>query len=109
MWTAVVVTCPHASWCGPLEAKVRTIVGLGIGGCDGLEAGDTVLVVPDPGDDDTRVGSGGATLNALLVVTEHLSARSQLHSFNFFLGLFEGEMFLKVDKCNQTFDNNENN
>jgi len=75
MWTAVVVTCPHASWCGPLEAEVRTIVGLGIGGCDGLEAGDTVLVVPDPGDDDTRVGSGGATLNALLVVTEHLSAR----------------------------------
>ena len=31
-----------------------------------------MLVVPDPG---AGVGSGGATLNALLVATEHLSAR----------------------------------
>ena len=31
----------------------------------------TVLVVPDPG---AGVGSGGATLNALLVLAEHLSA-----------------------------------
>ena len=46
-----------------------------------------VLVVPDPGDDDEYgggeharggggVGSGGATLNGLLVAVEHLSARA---------------------------------
>ena len=35
-----------------------------------------VLAVEDPQD---RVGSGGATLNALLVVAEHISAK---HKFN---------------------------
>jgi len=67
-----VVTCPSSSWCAPLEAELRTILGLSREEGDSVE---TVLVVPDPGDNDTNVGSGGATLNALLVVTEHLSAR----------------------------------
>ena len=70
MWTAVVVTCPFKSWCDPLEREVHKILKLG-----GHRA-ENVVVVPDPGeDDDVGVGSGGATLNALLVVTEYLSAR----------------------------------
>lgn len=38
-----------------------------------IPAGTLVLAVEDP---ETRVGSGGATLNALLVAAEHLSARA---------------------------------
>ena len=29
MWTAIVVTCPHKSWCSPLEAEIRKITRLG--------------------------------------------------------------------------------
>lgn len=38
-----------------------------------IPAGTLLLAVEDP---QTRVGSGGATLNALLVAAEHLSARA---------------------------------
>lgn len=38
-----------------------------------IPAGTMLLAVEDP---QTRVGSGGATLNALLVAAEHLSARA---------------------------------
>ena len=46
----------------------------------GGHTAENILIVPDPRDDDgdatgAGVGSGGATLNALLVATEHLSAR----------------------------------
>lgn len=38
-----------------------------------IPAGTLLLAVEDP---ETRVGSGGATLNALLVAAEHLSAQA---------------------------------
>lgn len=38
-----------------------------------IPAGTLLLAVEDP---EMRVGSGGATLNALLVAAEHLSARA---------------------------------
>lgn len=38
-----------------------------------IPAGTLLLAVEDP---EKRVGSGGATLNALLVAAEHLSARA---------------------------------
>ena len=38
-----------------------------------IPAGTLLLVVEDP---EVHVGSGGATLNALLVAAEHLSARA---------------------------------
>ena len=41
----------------------------------GAQEAEVVLVVPDPGRNERGVGSGGASLNALLVLTEHLSAR----------------------------------
>ena len=70
-WTALVVTCPFKTWVSPLEKEIRRILQLW-----GHDT-ENLLVVPDPGEDDgAGVGSGGATLNALLVTTEHLSARS---------------------------------
>ena len=69
MWTAIVLTCPQKSWCKPLESELQRIIKYRDIPCS------TVLVVPDPGEEE-GVGSGGATLNALLVVTEHLSARA---------------------------------
>ena len=72
MWTAIVLTCPQKSWCSALETELQKIIKY-----RNIRT-EEVLVVPDPGDDrgGGGVGSGGATLNALLVVTEHLSARS---------------------------------
>ena len=72
MWTAIVLTCPQKSWCPALETELQKIIKY-----RGIQT-EEVLVVPDPGDGESGggVGSGGATLNALLVVTEHLSAVS---------------------------------
>lgn len=94
MWTAVVVTCPYQSWCAALQQEFGNL------------SAHLVLVVPDPGGDaaadgggDVKgrpeaekekkegsaaagrgttggVGSGGATLNAILVAVEHLSAKT---------------------------------
>ena len=69
MWTAIVLTCPNPAWCNDLEKEVKNILKLGD------HEAEVVLVVPDPGRNENGVGSGGASLNALLVVTEHLSAR----------------------------------
>ena len=79
MWTAIVVTCPNPSWCRALENEVKNMLRL-----EGHEA-ELVLVVPDPGKDERGVGSGGASLNALLVVTEHLSARFVIHPLSLFI------------------------
>lgn len=38
-----------------------------------IDKNTLILAIEDP---KSRVGSGGATLNALLVVTEHLSAEA---------------------------------
>ena len=71
MWTAIVLTCPQKSWCSALETELQKIIKY-----RNIRT-EEVLVVPDPGDDGGGgVGSGGATLNALLVATEHLSARA---------------------------------
>ena len=71
MWTAIVLTCPQKSWCSALERELLKIIKY-----RNIET-EELLVVPDPGDDcGGGVGSGGATLNALLVATEHLSARA---------------------------------
>jgi len=68
-WTCIVVTCPYEHWCQPLQSQL------------GYLPTDLLLIVPDPydgiktGGGSSGVGSGGATLNALLVAAEHLSAR----------------------------------
>ena len=72
MWTAIVLTCPERSWCSPLEENLRRTLKF-----RQIDVSE-VVVVADPGSEEEGggVGSGGATLNALLVVTEHLSARA---------------------------------
>uniref|UniRef100_A0A4W4DQA1 L-fucose kinase n=1 Tax=Electrophorus electricus TaxID=8005 RepID=A0A4W4DQA1_ELEEL len=67
-WTVVVLTCQHKDsvYAFQRELEVRQQRGL-------LPPGALLLTVADPKE---RLGSGGATLNALLVATEHLSARA---------------------------------
>ncbi|XP_062402786.1 L-fucose kinase isoform X1 [Sardina pilchardus] len=67
-WTVVVLTCQHKDsvYAFQRELDLRQQRG-------GLSPGALLLTVADP---QARLGSGGATLNALLVAAEHLSARA---------------------------------
>lgn len=67
-WTAIVLTCSnkHYAYAYQKELETRQLKGL-------ISRDALVLTVEDP---EARIGSGGATLNALLVVTEHLSAKA---------------------------------
>ncbi|XP_029524659.1 L-fucose kinase isoform X1 [Oncorhynchus nerka] len=68
-WTVVVLTCQHKDsvYAFQRELEVRQQRG-------GLLQGTLLLTVSDP--QEPGLGSGGATLNALLVAAEHLSARA---------------------------------
>ncbi|KAM6926054.1 L-fucose kinase [Lycodopsis pacificus] len=67
-WTVVVLTCQHKdsvySFQRELEMRQQ---------CGSLSPGSLVLTVQDR---QEPLGSGGATLNALLVAAEHLSSRA---------------------------------
>ncbi|KAF0040766.1 hypothetical protein F2P81_006664 [Scophthalmus maximus] len=67
-WTVVVLTCRHrdSEVCFQRELELRQQ-------CGSLYEGALVLTVRDR---EEPVGSGGATLNALLVAAEHLSNRA---------------------------------
>ncbi|NP_001108290.1 fucose kinase L homeolog [Xenopus laevis] len=67
-WTVLVLTCQHKdSVCAfQRELEIRQRRGV-------LPPGALLLTVEDP---QAHVGSGGATLNALLVAAEHLSAKA---------------------------------
>ncbi|KAJ8417008.1 hypothetical protein AAFF_G00282350 [Aldrovandia affinis] len=67
-WTVIVLTCQHKDsvYAFQRELEVRQQCGC-------LPQGALLLTVADP---QERLGSGGATLNALLVAAEHLSARA---------------------------------
>ncbi|KAI1904031.1 hypothetical protein AGOR_G00001500 [Albula goreensis] len=67
-WTVIVLTCQHKDsvYAFQRELEVRQRRG-------SLPQGALLLTVADP---QERLGSGGATLNALLVAAEHLSARA---------------------------------
>uniref|UniRef100_A0A914XFS8 L-fucokinase domain-containing protein n=1 Tax=Plectus sambesii TaxID=2011161 RepID=A0A914XFS8_9BILA len=66
-WTAIVVTRRHGSQDVFIEQELELLQTQGV-----LPAEAALLVVEDACPD---VGSGGSTLNALLVVAEHLCAR----------------------------------
>nr|XP_023838860.1 L-fucose kinase [Salvelinus alpinus] len=68
-WTVVVLTCQHKDsvYAFQRELEVRQQRG-------DLLQGTLLLTVSDP--QEPGLGSGGATLNALLVAAEHLSARA---------------------------------
>ncbi|KAJ8343194.1 hypothetical protein SKAU_G00305230 [Synaphobranchus kaupii] len=67
-WTVIILTCQHKDsvYAFQRELEVRQQRG-------SLPKGALLLTVADP---QERLGSGGATLNALLVAAEHLSARA---------------------------------
>ncbi|MCI4382100.1 hypothetical protein PGIGA_G00259750 [Pangasianodon gigas] len=67
-WTVVVLTCQHKDSVYAFQRELEMRQQRGI-----LPPGALLLTVPDP---QEHVGSGGATLNALLVAAEHLSARA---------------------------------
>ncbi|XP_014671997.1 PREDICTED: L-fucose kinase-like [Priapulus caudatus] len=66
-WSVIALTCQHSRnlHAYEYELNVRQKKGL-------IDADTLVLTVEDP---KARVGSGGATLNALLVAAEYLSAK----------------------------------
>ncbi|XP_066439899.1 L-fucose kinase [Eleutherodactylus coqui] len=67
-WSVLVLTCQHKDSVRAFqrELEIRQLRGV-------LPADTLILTVEDP---QSHVGSGGATLNALLVAAEHLSARA---------------------------------
>ncbi|XP_040592823.1 L-fucose kinase isoform X2 [Mesocricetus auratus] len=67
-WTVIVLTCQYKDSVQVFQRELEVRQKR-----EQIPAGTLLLAVEDP---QTRVGSGGATLNALLVAAEHLSARA---------------------------------
>nr|XP_042133636.1 L-fucose kinase isoform X3 [Peromyscus maniculatus bairdii] len=73
-WTVIILTCQYKDSVQVFQRAFILITELEIRQKrEQIPAGTLLLAVEDP---QTRVGSGGATLNALLVAAEHLSARA---------------------------------
>ncbi|XP_069822471.1 L-fucose kinase isoform X2 [Dendropsophus ebraccatus] len=67
-WTVLVLTCQHKDNVQVFQRELEIRQSRGV-----LPADTLILTVEDP---QAHVGSGGATLNALLVAAEHLSSRA---------------------------------
>lgn len=67
-WTVLVLTCQHKDSVQAFQKELEIRQRRGV-----LPTDTLILTVEDP---QAHVGSGGATLNALLVAAEHLSARA---------------------------------
>ncbi|XP_028307471.1 L-fucose kinase [Gouania willdenowi] len=67
-WSAVILSCQHKDSVHVLQRELELRQQRGV-----LPASALLLTVPDR---ETAVGSGGATINALLVAAEHLSSRA---------------------------------
>ena len=67
-WTVLAITCRSKLYASAIQEQLELKQELG-----SLPKSLAILYIEDPLE---GIGSGGATLNALLVVTEHLSARS---------------------------------
>ncbi|KAM5263136.1 LOW QUALITY PROTEIN: L-fucose kinase [Ctenodactylus gundi] len=67
-WTVIVLTCQYKDSVQAFQRELEVRQKR-----EQIPAGTLLLAVEDP---QMRVGSGGATLNALLVAAEHLSARA---------------------------------
>ncbi len=70
-WSAIVVTATSPTQAQSYQQEMNRLQQKGL-----IAEQTIVLAVPDPSSE--RIGSGGATLNALLTVTEYLSARKGL-------------------------------
>ncbi|CAL1547211.1 unnamed protein product [Lymnaea stagnalis] len=73
-WDAVVLTCSNKEWTRTLQHELDIHHAKGYLGKDVIH-----LVVEDP---KSNVGSGGATLNALVTVVEYMSARKGFTAIN---------------------------
>ncbi|XP_075045508.1 LOW QUALITY PROTEIN: L-fucose kinase [Mixophyes fleayi] len=67
-WTVLILTCQNKDSVHAFQRELEIRQRRGV-----LPPDTLILTVEDP---QAHVGSGGATLNALLVATEHLSARA---------------------------------
>ncbi|XP_031558045.1 L-fucose kinase-like [Actinia tenebrosa] len=67
-WSAIVLTCQNKTSADAFKKELDIRQNEGF-----IDKNTRILAIEDP---KSRVGSGGATLNALLVVTEHLSAEA---------------------------------
>uniref|UniRef100_G3SYL4 L-fucose kinase n=1 Tax=Loxodonta africana TaxID=9785 RepID=G3SYL4_LOXAF len=67
-WTVIILTCQYKDSVQVFQRELEVRQKR-----EQIPAGTLLLAVEDP---ETRVGSGGATLNALLVAAEHLSAQA---------------------------------
>ncbi|EDO28793.1 predicted protein [Nematostella vectensis] len=67
-WSAIVLTCQNKASAHAFNRELELCQKKGL-----IDKTTLLLALEDP---KARVGSGGATLNALLVVTEHLSAQA---------------------------------
>ncbi|KAK3697445.1 hypothetical protein RRG08_031209 [Elysia crispata] len=73
-WDAIVLTCSDKQWTQTLQHELDIKYAKGYLGKDVI-----YLVVEDP---KSNVGSGGATINALVTVVEYMSARRGYTSIN---------------------------
>ncbi|KAL9974569.1 hypothetical protein ACROYT_G011620 [Oculina patagonica] len=71
-WTAIVLTCQNKTSAHTFQKELEIHQSKGFFDKDVL-----LLTLEDP---KARVGSGGASVNALLVVAEHLSANAGYES-----------------------------
>ncbi|XP_075393744.1 L-fucose kinase [Tenrec ecaudatus] len=67
-WTVIILTCQYRDSVQAFQRELEVRQKR-----EQIPEGTLLVAVEDP---ETRVGSGGATLNALLVAAEHLSARA---------------------------------
>lgn len=102
-WTALVLTCAnnYKDWTHTLQSELEARQAKGQ-----IDKDVILLTVEDP---KTNVGSGGATINALLTVVEHISARRGFTSVSedvlkeaHILILHHGSMYL-YDACGRPF------
>uniref|UniRef100_A0A8C0STD3 L-fucose kinase n=1 Tax=Canis lupus familiaris TaxID=9615 RepID=A0A8C0STD3_CANLF len=100
-WTVIILTCQYKDSVHVFQRELEVRQKR-----EQIPARTLLLAVEDP---ETRVGSGGATLNALLVAAEHLSARAGftvvtsdvLHSARILI-LHMGRDF-PLDDCGRAF------
>eukprot|EP00106_Octopus_bimaculoides_P003417 XP_014770859.1 PREDICTED: L-fucose kinase-like [Octopus bimaculoides] len=100
-WTAVVLTCSDNQWSQSVQQE------LDIRQAKGLFPKDVILLtIEDP---KSNVGSGGATINALLAVTEYICAKKGYTAINadvlqncYILILHSGRCY-PYSSCRQAF------
>ncbi|XP_052061066.1 L-fucose kinase-like isoform X2 [Mytilus californianus] len=100
-WTAIVLTCAKKEWGEAVQKELELRQAKGY-----IDKDVIVLTVEDP---KSNVGSGGATINALLTVTEYISAKQGYSVINsdvlqesHILILHSGRSY-PYDPCGRTF------